>query len=185
MVNKHWETSLSKFMTKILRHTPEAFGVTLDPQDGSCPIEDLLKAVQTEPKWSHITADDIRGVVDRSEKQRFEIRAGRIRARYGHSHDKVQYEPGTPPLILYHGTNERALPSIMEEGIRPMGRKYVHLSEGTQFAAMAGSRRGELVILQVRTREAAVAGVEFYYAGNEVWLAERIPADCCTLLAAD
>ncbi|MBE1444687.1 RNA 2'-phosphotransferase [Paenibacillus sp. OAS669] len=176
------EISLSKFMTRLLRHTPESHGLTLDPEDGSCPFDQLVAVIQAEPRWRRVTAEDIRTVVANSDKQRFEIRGDRIRARYGHSHDKVQYTPGTPPAVLYHGTNTEALPSILREGLRPMNRKYVHLSEGTHFAAMAGSRRGELVMLTIDTGKAESEGVAFYYAGNEVWLAEAVPASCCTVL---
>ncbi len=90
-------------------------------------------------------------MVCNSEKQRFEIKGDHISARYGHSHDKVQYPAGEPPAVLYHGTNNKALAAILKEGLKPMGRQYVHLSEGTHFASFAGSRRGELVLLRIDT----------------------------------
>lgn len=181
MLNQAMEKSLSKWMSKLLRHTPEDFGVVLDPEDGSCPVSSLLEAIQAQPKWSWVKQEHIEQVVRNSDKQRFEIEGGRIRARYGHSHDKVQYVPGEPPAILYHGTNKKALPSIRKEGLSPMSRQYVHLSEGTHFATLAGSRRGELVILEVDTFKAKQLGVTFYYAGNEVWLADRVPPESCSV----
>lgn len=181
MLYQAMEKSLSKMMTKLLRHTPEEFGIILDPEDGSCSVSSLLEAIQAQPKWSGIKLEDIEQVVRNSDKQRFEIEGGRIRARYGHSHDKVRYVPGEPPAILYHGTNKKALPSILKEGLSRMSRQYVHLSEGTHFATMAGSRRGELVILKVDTFSAKQLGVTFYYAGNEVWLADRVPPVSCSV----
>ncbi|MNV99733.1 RNA 2'-phosphotransferase [compost metagenome] len=62
-----------------------------------------------------------------------------------------------------------------------MQRKYVHLSEGLHFATLAGQRRGELVILAIDAEKASQAGVVFYYAGNEVWLADAVPAEFCRL----
>ncbi|WP_068614682.1 RNA 2'-phosphotransferase [Paenibacillus tuaregi] len=185
MLNQAMEKSLSKFMTKVLRHAPEAFGVVLDSEDGSCPVDTILKAIRKQPKWSRVTEEDIEQVVRNSDKQRFAIENGRIRARYGHSHDKISYSPGEPPNVLYHGTNKMALTSIIEEGLRPMGRQYVHLSEGTHFATLAGSRRGELVILKVDTGSAKQSGVTFYYAGNEVWLADRVPPESCSVWDAE
>ncbi|AFH65641.1 RNA 2'-phosphotransferase [Paenibacillus caseinilyticus] len=172
------EQRLSKFMTKLLRHTPGEFGLSLDPADGSCTVEALLQAIRTQRSWAWVTEEDLAAVVRRSEKQRFELRDGRIRARYGHSHDRVTYEPGVPPDLLYHGTNSGAAAEILMEGLSPMNRQYVHLSEGTGFASLAGSRRGELVILRVDTKKAGELGVTFYFAGNEVWLADGVPASC-------
>lgn len=183
MLNKAAEVSLSKFMTKLLRHTPEQYGLVLDPEDGSCTLDDLLAVLVQTPRWSEVTVGDIRQVVAGCEKQRFEIEGDRIKARYGHSHTKITYEPGTPPPALYHGTYAGALPVIMEEGLRPMGRQYVHLSEGTHFASLAGSRRGKLTLLTVDTIRANQMGVTFYFAGNEVWLADPIPPSCLNLLS--
>ncbi|UUZ81448.1 RNA 2'-phosphotransferase [Paenibacillus sp. P26] len=129
--------------------------------------------------------EDIEQVVRGCEKQRFEISGGRIRARYGHSHDRVSYPAAAPPAVLYHGTNTKAAPVILKEGIQPMSRQYVHLSEGLHFASMAGQRRGELQILAVDTVRAAGLGVVFYYAGGGVWLADRIPAECCDLFSGE
>jgi putative RNA 2'-phosphotransferase len=90
MLNHETEKQLSKFMTKLLRHTPEEFGLVLNPLDGSCLLSELLNVIQTQSQWSWINHEDIIQVVKNSDKQRFEIREDRIRARYGHSHDKVQ-----------------------------------------------------------------------------------------------
>lgn len=182
MLNDSMEKSLSKWMTKLLRHTPEAFGLVLDPEDGSCPLNELLQVIQTDARWSRVTQEDVAQVVRNSDKQRFELKDGRIRARYGHSHDKVKYTPSEPPAVLYHGTNARVLPAIEQEGLRPMDRQYVHLSEGTHFASLAGSRRGKLVILKVDARAAMEAGAVFYYAGHEVWLADKIPPFCLSVM---
>lgn len=178
MLTSKQEVQLSKYMSLILRHTPEEYGILLDARDGSCPLEELVHVLREQKGWSEITEDDIRQVVRQSDKQRFEINDDRIKARYGHSHTQVQYEQGTPPAILYHGTHEKALPLILEQGLLSMSRQYVHLSASTHFAELAGKRRGKLVLLQVDTVRALEAGVTFYFAGHEVWLSGHIPADC-------
>lgn len=185
MLIQAMEESLSKLMTKILRHTPEEFGIVLDPEDGSCSIHTLLEAIQAQPKWASITVDDIEQVVRNSEKQRFAIEGERIRARYGHSHERVHYTAGEPPAILYHGTNKKALASILMEGLNPIHRQYVHLSESTNFASLAGSRRGELVLLKIDTLRAKQSGIDFYFAGNEVWLADRVAPECCSVMLSN
>ncbi|REK74764.1 RNA 2'-phosphotransferase [Paenibacillus paeoniae] len=182
MLDQAKEKSLSKLISKMLRHTPEEFGIVLDQEDGSCSIDTLLTAIQAQPKWAWIVQEHIEQVVSQSEKQRFEMIDARIRARYGHSHDRVSYAPADPPSILYHGTNKKALASILKEGLSPMNRQYVHMSEGTHFAIVAGSRRGELVMLEVDTLSAKQSGITFYYGGNEVWLADHIPAASCSVM---
>lgn len=172
-------------MSKILRHSPEKFGLQLDSIDGSCLVSDLLKVIRTQAEWRELSLQDLEEVVERCEKQRFEIIGDRIRARYGHSHDKVSYPAGVPPMVLYHGTNALAALKILEQGLRPMQRQYVHLSEGLHFATLAGKRRGELVILNIDTVKANRAGTKFYYAGNEVWLADAVPAEFCSILGIE
>jgi len=181
MLDSNSEKGLSKLMSKMLRHTPEEFGLQLSPEDGSCAMDAFLQAVTAQRRWSWVRREDVEQVVRNSDKQRYIIENERIRARYGHSHTRVQYAPAEPPAVLYHGTNRKALPSILKEGLHPMSRQYVHLSEGTHFATLAGSRRGELIILRIDTQKAREAGVSFYFAGNEVWLADRIPPGCCEI----
>ncbi|OXM83509.1 RNA 2'-phosphotransferase [Paenibacillus rigui] len=178
MLTKNQEISLSKFMTKLLRHTPEAFGLRLDPEDGTCRVEELLQVLRSEPRWRAVTLADVEQVVRHCEKQRFDLTDGSIRARYGHSRAKVSYPVQVPPKVLYHGTNAQAAPLIEKEGLRPMGRQYVHMSEGLHFATLAGQRRGELVMLLIDTEAARQQGVVFYNAGHEVWLADAVPAAC-------
>ena len=114
-------------------------------------------------------------------KRRHEIRDGHIRALYGHSFPmRVAFEPACPPAVLYHGTARRFLPSIMEEGLRPMSRQYVHLSADTDMARQVGSRhdrRDPPVVLRVDAAAARGDSVAFYPTGNErVWLCNALPA---------
>lgn len=133
MLNHTAEVSLSKFMTKLLRHTPQQYGLFLDPEDGSCLLEELLAVINAIPKWSHITEEDIRQTVTNSEKQRFAIEGDRIKARYGHSHTKVAYEPGTPPSVLYHGTHQNALPHDCKRGAAADGQAIRAFIGGAPF----------------------------------------------------
>ncbi|OCT11087.1 RNA 2'-phosphotransferase [Paenibacillus pectinilyticus] len=169
------EESLSKFMSKMLRHTPEQFGLVLD-HEGFCHIQELLSAIRSEVRWSNIQVEDITQVVRNCSKQRYEIVNDYIRANYGHSVDRLTYQESKPPSILYHGTNTKVVDTILSAGIKPMGRKYVHLSESLEFATLAGKRRGELVILEVDGEAAFANGVKFYVANHGVWLADLVPA---------
>ncbi|MBH5317820.1 RNA 2'-phosphotransferase [Paenibacillus sp. GSMTC-2017] len=177
MLSKNQEMSLSKFMSKILRHSPKEFGIILD-SDGYCSVESLVAAIQKESRWSKISINDIENVVNNCEKQRYERTGVYIRANYGHSAEKINYKEAMPPSILFHGTNTKVSSIILSEGIKPMGRKYVHLSESIDFATLAGKRRGELVILNIHTQSAYTLGVKFFLANNGVWLSDFIPPEC-------
>jgi putative RNA 2'-phosphotransferase len=90
---------------------------------------------------------------------------------------QINYEEGTPPAVLYHGTAKRFLDSIKKEGLKPMSRQYVHLSEDTETAKMVGKRRdSDPVILRIDTAEAMKAGVKFYRANDKVWLCKQLPS---------
>lgn len=176
-MDKKTEQQLSKFMSFILRHKPEKFGLKLS-KDGSCTIEELVNVINVENNW-HITGKDIHQVVENCSKQRYSIEGERIKANYGHSSVKIPRKASIPPKILYHGTNKKVVDKILHEGIKSMGRD-VHMSEGKEFATLAGQRRGELVILEIDAEKASKDGIEFYFAENEVWLSEFIPSKYLT-----
>jgi putative RNA 2'-phosphotransferase len=176
-VSPHDRRRLSKFLSLVLRHEPERFGLRLDEQ-GSVPLADLLSAMRRHREWQAVTEEQIREVVLTSDKQRFEIFGDRIRARYGHSvEQRVSYPEVEPPDLLYHGTSPRSLPSIRTEGLHPMKRQYVHLSTDPEQARAVGQRHApEPVVLSVRARDAWQAGVQFYQPEERLYLAEAIPA---------
>lgn len=176
---------LSKFMSLILRHKPQQFGVVLDAE-GFTPMDELLVALRSE--HPEITKDDIVHVAEKvePEKKRFTITEGEIRANYGHSIDgKIKHEEGMPPSTLYHGTHEDALPFISSSGLKPMGRQYVHLTTDYDLATRVGSRRGKPVVLRIKAYRAYEGGVKFYKANEMFWLVDSMPADYIRLSHED
>ena len=129
------------------------------------------------PQWEHITLSDFALAATSFEKNRFEFQAGHVRARYGHSvGGRMRFESATPPPLLFHGTTPRAATRILVEGLEPRSRQYVHLSSGIATARAVGGRRcADPVILRVDTATAITDGVEFFSAGDGVWLTTRVP----------
>ena len=167
---------LGKEITYALRHAPWEYELEMDDK-GFVDIEQLLSAINEENKYSKIIDKfDIIKVIEVSNKKRLEIVGERIRAMYGHSFPmQIKYEEETPPAMLYHGTAKRFLNSIKKEGLKPMSRQYVHLSEDTETAKMVGKRRdSDPVILYIDTAEAIKAGVKFYKANDKVWLCKEL-----------
>ena len=171
---------LSKFLALILRHQPERFGLTLD-EEGWASLPEVMEVLRGLPNFRWATRADVMEIVELGSgdgKRRFEVEGNRIRARYGHSIARtVRYEPCTPPSRLYHGTSPEAAEVILREGLKPMGRQYVHLSADPETAARVGARHApHPIVLAVRADEAHAAGVRFYQADEAVYLAEPIPA---------
>ena len=89
---------------------------------------------------------------------------------------KVEHKEAEPPAVLYHGTARRFLDSIMEKGLLPMGRQYVHMSADIETAEQVGRRRDNRpVILTIDAKQAAADGIKFYIGNDKVWLADQIP----------
>ena len=52
--------------------------------------------------------EDLKIMIEKSEKKRHELKENKIRALYGHSIPmKIVKEEGVPPKFLYHGTSPR------------------------------------------------------------------------------
>ncbi len=169
---------ISKTMSHALRHAPKRYGLQLDEQ-GWVRVEEMLVALRKHRRqWQDIQEEDLVAVIAGIEKQRFEMRDGRIRALYGHSTaEKIVKLPETPPEVLYHGTTSRAAMQIRQQGLKPMGRQYVHLSADLETARVVAVRRTATpVILTIRARQASEDGISFYLGNDNVWLADPIPA---------
>jgi putative RNA 2'-phosphotransferase len=86
-------------------------------------------------------------------------------------------EPKEPPDVLFHGTVERFLASIMAEGLKKGKRHHVHLSRDTETARKVGARRGKPIILQVDAGKLYGQGYKFFLSVNGVWLTDTVPAN--------
>jgi putative RNA 2'-phosphotransferase len=170
---------LSRFLAYILRHHPEEVSLTLDER-ASADLNEVVQAVQSRPGLGDVTRERILDLVTQQGAQRFELLGDRLRARYGHSLSQpIQYEPAEPPPDLFHGTEPGAADTILQEGLKPAQRQYVHLSIDTPAAREVGQRRcPSPAVLRIDTECARKAGVRFYRAGPAVWLSDPIPPEC-------
>lgn len=168
---------VSKFLSYVLRHQPEAIGIDLD-REGWVDIATLIQAA--DKHGTSLTEDLIKTVVHTSDKKRFALSDDNrlIRAVQGHSthHVDIAYTPKTPPPFLYHGTATRFLQAILQEGLKPQSRQYVHLSQDEATALNVGERHGKPVILKIDVQRMHEQGTEFFQAENGVWLVASVPA---------
>jgi len=139
----------------------------------------VIKSVGSKYGWAH--REHVTAVVTTDPKGRFERerRDGRevVRAAYGHSVTvDLDSREGLVPDRLYHGTASENVPSIREEGLKPMGRQDVHLSGTVADARDIGSRHAEEpVILTVDAAAMKSDGYEITKRGTETYTTDRVP----------
>lgn len=173
----HHQMSLkdtSKFIALILRHKPEEIGIRLD-EHGWADVAELITGISERQPFSMEMLEEI---VASDEKQRYSFSEDRtlIRANQGHSIPvDVELEEKTPPDILYHGTGEKYVSSIDNEGLIPKSRLYVHLSKDTETAVKVGSRHGKPVIYRILAKEMSADEYRFFLSANGVWLTKEVP----------
>ncbi|MBQ3586511.1 MAG: RNA 2'-phosphotransferase [Synergistaceae bacterium] len=125
---KEKHSSLSRLLSKILRHEPEIAGITLDSH-GWAKVSELIEGVN---KIRPIDIETLREIVATDRKGRYSLSEDGefIRANQGHSVEvDVELEEREPPELLYHGTSQENARIITAEGLKPMTRLYVHLSK--------------------------------------------------------
>ena len=116
-------------------------------------------------------------IVETNNKKRYEFSEDKtkIRARQGHSINvDVELKETTPPDILYHGTAETTVPTILKEGIVKGNRLHVHLSQTKETAVNVGKRHGKPYVLRINTKQMSEAGIKFYLSNNGVWLTDYV-----------
>ena len=174
-MNDRRRISVSKFITKHLRHTPEAIGLTLG-EGGWVPVGDLLTAAAKN--GFPITIEELEHVITNCEKQRFTLDHERqlVRANQGHSADvEMNFVPVAPPTELFHGTATRFHESILASGLLKMSRQQVHLSADIPTAVAVGKRHGRPLVFAIDTMSMARDGFVFFRSANGVWLTDHVP----------
>ena len=120
-------TKTSRFISLILRHKPETIDIALD-EHGWANVSELIDGIS---KTQYIDMAMLEKIVATDNKQRYSFNEDKtlIRANQGHSIPvDVELPETKPPVILYHGTGEKYVKSIDEQGLIPKSRLYVHLS---------------------------------------------------------
>ncbi|MFJ3335525.1 RNA 2'-phosphotransferase [Streptomyces sp. NPDC086766] len=165
--------TVSKYLSKHLRHQPERIGLVPDAA-GWVEIDVLIAAAGAH--GLPFTREELDHVVAVNDKRRFAIEGTRIRASQGHSIEvTLGLPPATPPPHLFHGTVARHLDAIRAEGLRPMSRHDVHLSADRETATRVGARRGRPVVLSVDAAAMHRDGHVFHVSANGVWLTRAVP----------
>jgi len=174
-------------MAGILRHFPEKFDLEMD-LNGWVSIRDLSNALSKRDRRLHWLRDrHIEVIVEIDEKGRYEVRGGMVRATYAHT---VEIELDLPtdliPDLLFYPCSADELDVLLEAGIKPGGRRWVHLSKTVTTACNAGRvHHAHPLIIEVDTIQMQADGNTVYRAGTTVYLTEDVPSEYCQLIADD
>lgn len=183
LMNKNNINSFSKYLSYLLRHNPSDIDLSMNNQ-GWVSVDELISNLEKFNKYQ-ITFDFLKEVVDNDSKQRYSFTDDfkYIRANQGHSVDvEIDFKEFIPLGVLYHGTALRFVDEILNSGgLKPMTRKYVHLSKDNDTARNVGTRHGKPAILVVDAVSMINDGFKFYESDNGVVLIKEVPSKYLTL----
>lgn len=173
-MNETDKKRIGKFLSLVLRHSPETIGIELD-EKGWVDVSELIKKCAKHRYVFTIT--QLEEIVATNNKKRYAFNDSKtkIRANQGHSINiNLELNPVEPPAYLYHGTATRFLPSIRVKGILKGNRQHVHLSKDKDTAVNVGSRHGKPAVLTIMSGKMYENGILFYCSDNGVWLTDYI-----------
>jgi len=176
------KTKISKFLSLILRHKPETIDLELD-ENGWADVKELLE--KSARNGNSFSREELESVVETNDKKRFafDARREKIRASQGHSIEvEIEFEEKTPPKTLYHGTAEKNVEAILQNGLQKMQRHHVHLSTEIETARAVGIRYGKPVIFRIDTEKMLEANFKFHVSANGVWLVESVSPEFLEIL---
>lgn len=168
--------SLSKFISLVLRHKPEVIGITLD-KNGWADVDELIEGVANKKREIDLTI--LEALVASDEKQRYAFNddKSKIRATQGHSIKvDLELEPVKPPKLLYFGTEDRYVGSIMLNGLVPRTRNHIHLVEDPASVFDEGERTHDSIVFKIFAGAMFRNGHHFYQSSTPgVWLVDTVP----------
>lgn len=171
---------MSRFISKILRHQPEIIGIRLEHHGAWADVDKLIDGINKRSRHK-IDRSILEKIVATDAKGRYSFNEDgtKIRANQGHSINVIiDMEKRMPPEYLYHGTAAYSMKSIMEQGLLPQSRNFVHLSPDYETAVIVGYRHSKPekpTVLKIHAARMAADGYEFMISENGVWQIKNVP----------
>uniref|UniRef100_A0A7C4WJ77 Probable RNA 2'-phosphotransferase n=1 Tax=Geoglobus ahangari TaxID=113653 RepID=A0A7C4WJ77_9EURY len=174
ILRKEKVEKLGRFISGILRHFPDKFGLEMD-KNGWVDFEKLVRVVGRKYRWANKWI--VKALIYSDKKGRYELNGNRIRAKYGHSVDvELMDMPEAFEDVLYYGTSEEESIRLLEIGIKPINQKFVHLSTTLEKSEeVARLRTDEPIILEIDAKRAREDGIRLIKANEHIVLAREIP----------
>lgn len=171
---------ITRSLAYMLRHRPDEFGIELDPQ-GYAELDEVLRALE-ERLGEPVEEEDVLDAVEGGDRERYEVRDGRIRAWYGHSIAVDPGPPSKPPEVLYLGVASPDAERALRFGLRGGRRRFLHLALSPEDAIETGRRLArDYTVLEIQALDAWEEGVNFYDR-RALYLADPIPTEYIAVL---
>ena len=170
--------SVLRFIVKILRHRVVGHSLETD-SSGWATASDVLEAVNQEFRqfihWKDYDSSELLALLD-GNRDRIEIAHKQLRARYGHSRPVCSGLKAAPPEQLLHATSCNLIPSILNVGLIPNGRRLVHMTTDSSYArSIHPDQSDSLCVLSIDTSICTSVGCAFFQATEHVWLSSFVP----------
>jgi putative RNA 2'-phosphotransferase len=171
---------LGRLVAGALRHFPDDLGLAMDSR-GWVDLSILGEVVQTRHRWARENL--IKALVLSDPKQRYEVKNGKIRARYGHSVKVDLDHPENTLPRLYYGAAEEEADRLLEVGLKSATQRYVHLSTSPHKAWQVGTfRTSHPKVIEVDALAAQKGGVRMMTVNEDIVLSEAVPPAFLRLL---
>jgi putative RNA 2'-phosphotransferase len=165
---------LGRLVAGALRHFPDDLGLAMNSR-GWVDLAILVDVIRTRHRWANEAM--LVALVASDPKVRYEIKDGRIRARYGHSVNVELDHPENTLTLLYYGAAEEEAARLLEVGLRSASQRYVHLSTNPDKARHVGSfRTPNPKVIEVDAAAAKAYGVNMMTVNDDIVISDPIPA---------
>lgn len=178
---------LGRRMAGILRHFPEKFDLDMDI-NGWVDVREMVEALRNRDRRMHwLRPHHIRAVSETDPKGRYDVRGDMVRATYAHTVEiELDLPTDSTPDLLYYPCAPENEAHLLEHGIKPGDRKYVHLSKTVTAAAGAGHvHHHRPTIVEVDCIRMEADGDSIFHAGTTVFLTEEVDPRYCNLIDDD
>lgn len=165
---------LAKFLTYLLCHRPDEFGLVLD-EEGFVSVKQVLQALAAEPGFGHVRRHHLEQLAGLLQPPRFEIEDDRIRGLDPGPAD-LRRTGEEPPALLYAAIPAKAHEPVFASGLKgPRGQEVV-LADTPELALKLGRRRSpEPVLVTVQAQAAGRTGMIWEKYGEHLYLAREVP----------
>jgi putative RNA 2'-phosphotransferase len=176
LMNDRELNSIGRIIAGVLRHFPDKLGVMMDGH-GWVDISEFVDAIGVSRSGFHwLRNHHIEAIAKTDPKGRYQIDGGMIRATYGHTVDiSLDDLPEAEKDEYFYPVTEEEIDIILEGGLNPIDRRYVHLSGSFKKAVEAGKvRTEEPLIIRIDGKKARKEEVKIYRAGYDVYVTDRL-----------